>query len=86
MLERSALQSKQAQAAGNFITGRRALFAALFAVSMAGLIALAVLALSPGGFQHNRYRADRFVHDHAALDGGWILERHNWLFDFAIFV
>ena len=50
MLERSALQSKQAQAAGNFITGRRALFAALFAVSMAGLIALAVLALSPAGF------------------------------------
>jgi membrane glycosyltransferase len=50
LLERSVLQSKQAEAAGNSITGRRVLFAALFAVSMAGLIALAALALSPAGF------------------------------------
>src|SRR4029078_4654432 len=42
--------SKQAEAAGNSISGRRALFAGLFAVSMAALIALAAAALSPGGF------------------------------------
>ena len=50
MLERPVLQSKQAEAAGNSISGRRALFAGLFAVSMAALIALAAVALSPGGF------------------------------------
>ena len=32
------------------MSGRRALFAALFAVSMAALIALAAFALSPAGF------------------------------------
>src|SRR5262249_41927673 len=36
--------------AGNSISGRRALFAGLFAVSMAALIALAAVALSPAGF------------------------------------
>ena len=50
MLERSALQSKQTEAAGNSISGRRALFAGLFTVSMVALIALAAVALSPGGF------------------------------------
>ena len=50
MLERPVLQSKQAEAAGNSISGRRALFAGLFAVSMVALIALAAVALSPGGF------------------------------------
>jgi membrane glycosyltransferase len=50
LLERSAPQSKQAEAARNSLTGRRVLFAALFAVSMAGLIVLAALALSPAGF------------------------------------
>jgi len=50
LLERPVLQSKQAEAAGNSISGRRALFAGLFAVSMAALIALAAAALSPGGF------------------------------------
>jgi membrane glycosyltransferase len=49
LLERSTPQSKQAETARNSITGRRVLFAALFAVSMAGLIALAALALSPAG-------------------------------------
>ena len=32
------------------MTGRRVLFAVLFAVTMAGSLALAALALSPGGF------------------------------------
>ncbi|MGC1957243.1 MAG: glucans biosynthesis glucosyltransferase MdoH [Pseudolabrys sp.] len=50
LLERPVHQSKQVDATGNSITGRRVLFAALFAVSMAGLIALAALALSPSGF------------------------------------
>jgi membrane glycosyltransferase len=50
LLERPVLQSKQAEAAGNSISGRRALFAGLFAVSMVALIALAAVALSPGGF------------------------------------
>src|SRR5262249_14154902 len=49
LLERSAPQSKQAEAARNSLTGRRVLFAALFAVSMVGLIVLAALALSPAG-------------------------------------
>jgi membrane glycosyltransferase len=40
----------QADAAGNDIFGRRVLFAVLFAATMAGLLALAALALAPGGF------------------------------------
>ncbi len=37
-------------AAGNDLFGRRALFAVLFAATMAGSLALAALALAPGGF------------------------------------
>ena len=40
----------QADAAGNDFFGRRVLFAVLFAVTMAGSLALAALALAPGGF------------------------------------
>ncbi len=50
MLERSVLQPKQAEASGNSISGRRALFAGLFTASMAALIVLAAVALSPAGF------------------------------------
>jgi len=50
VLERSPLQDIWADAAGNDIFGRRALFAALFAATMAGSLALAALALAPGGF------------------------------------
>jgi membrane glycosyltransferase len=50
VLERSPLQSRQADATGNAMAGRRVLFAALMAVTMAGSIALAALALSPAGF------------------------------------
>ena len=40
----------QADAAENDIFGRRVLFAGLFATTMAGSLALAALALAPGGF------------------------------------
>ncbi|HMA55424.1 MAG TPA: glycosyltransferase, partial [Pseudolabrys sp.] len=50
MSERSLPQSINADAAGATLTGRRALFAFLFAVTMIGSLALAALALSPGGF------------------------------------
>jgi membrane glycosyltransferase len=50
LLERSVLQPKQAEASGNSISGRRALFAGLFTASMAALIVLAAVALSPAGF------------------------------------
>ena len=50
MPERSPLQVIQADAAGNDIFGRRMLFAVLFAATMAGFLALAALALAPGGF------------------------------------
>ena len=40
----------QAATAGNDMFGRRLLFAVLFAATMAGSLALAALALSPGGF------------------------------------
>ena len=50
VLERSPLQSTQADATGNAMAGRRVLFAALMAVTMAGSIVLAALALSPAGF------------------------------------
>ena len=50
MLERSPLQALQIESAENDIFGRRVLFAALFAATMAGALALAALALSPGGF------------------------------------
>ena len=50
MLERSPLQVINAAAAGNDIFGRRVLFAMLFAATFAGSLALAALALSPGGF------------------------------------
>ena len=50
MLERSPPQALQADAAGNDISGRRVLFAVLFATTMAGSLALATLALAPGGF------------------------------------
>ncbi len=49
MLERSPPQALQADAAGNDISGRRVLFAVLFAATMAGLLLLAALALAPGG-------------------------------------
>ena len=50
VLERSLLQSTQADATGNAMAGRRVLFAALMAVTMVGFITLAALALSPAGF------------------------------------
>jgi membrane glycosyltransferase len=50
VLERSPPQALQADAAGNDIFGRRVLFAVLFAITMAGILRLAALALSPGGF------------------------------------
>jgi membrane glycosyltransferase len=50
VLERSPPQALQADAAGNDISGRRVLFAVLFATTMAGVLVLAALALSPGGF------------------------------------
>lgn len=50
MLERSPRQAIQADAAGNDIFGRRLLFAAIFSGTMAGLLGLAALALTPGGF------------------------------------
>jgi membrane glycosyltransferase len=50
VLERSPPQALQADAAGNDISGRRVLFATLFATTMAGVLVLAALALSPGGF------------------------------------
>ena len=50
MLERSPPQALQADAAGNDISGRRVLFAVLFAATMAGVLVLAALALAPGGF------------------------------------
>ena len=50
MLERSSPQALQADAAGNDISGRRVLFAVLFAATMAGILRLAALALAPGGF------------------------------------
>ena len=50
MLERSPLQVINAATAGNDIFGRRVLFAVLFGATYAGTLALAALALSPGGF------------------------------------
>jgi membrane glycosyltransferase len=50
VLERSPPQVIQDEVAGNNIFGRRVLFATLFAVTMAGSLALAGLALAPGGF------------------------------------
>jgi membrane glycosyltransferase len=50
VLERSPTPTLQADAAENDIFGRRVLFAVLFAVTMAGSLALAALALAPGGF------------------------------------
>jgi membrane glycosyltransferase len=49
VLERSPSQAIEA-AAGNDLFGRRVLFVTLFAATMAGSLALAALALSPGGF------------------------------------
>src|ERR1700687_2036167 len=49
VLERSPSQAIEA-AAGNDLFGRRVLFGTLFAATMAGSLALAALALSPGGF------------------------------------
>ena len=49
MLERSPFQAIEADAAGNDLFGRRALIVVLFAATMAGSLALAALALSPGG-------------------------------------
>jgi membrane glycosyltransferase len=50
VLEHSTPQVSQAEVAGNDIFGRRVLFAVLFAATMAGSLALATLALAPGGF------------------------------------
>jgi membrane glycosyltransferase len=50
VLERSSPQAIRADATGNLIFGRRVLFVVLFAATVAGSLALAVLALAPGGF------------------------------------
>jgi membrane glycosyltransferase len=50
VLERSPPQALQTEAAGNDLFGRRVLFAVLFAATMIGALALAALALTPGGF------------------------------------
>ena len=50
MLERSPPQAIQADTAGDNLFGRRALFAVLFAATTIGTLALAALALAPGGF------------------------------------
>jgi membrane glycosyltransferase len=50
VLERTPPHAMQAAAAGNDLFGRRVLFAVLFAATMAGSLALAALALAPGGF------------------------------------
>jgi membrane glycosyltransferase len=50
VLERSPLRAIEAATSGKHLSGRRALFAVLFAVTMAGSLALAALALTPGGF------------------------------------
>ncbi|HKO71675.1 MAG TPA: glucans biosynthesis glucosyltransferase MdoH [Bradyrhizobium sp.] len=50
MSKRFPVQSIHADAAVNRIFGRRLLFAVLFAATMAGSLALAAVALSPGGF------------------------------------
>jgi membrane glycosyltransferase len=50
VLERSPPQVTQADAAADDIFGWRVLFAILFATTMAGSLALAALALAPGGF------------------------------------
>ncbi|HET9716031.1 MAG TPA: glucans biosynthesis glucosyltransferase MdoH [Pseudolabrys sp.] len=49
MLERSSQQLTQTVSVREFYTARRILFAVLFTLTMAGSIALAALALSPGG-------------------------------------
>ena len=50
MLERSPLQNINVNPAERDIFGRRALFAVLFIGTFAACLALAVFALSPGGF------------------------------------
>jgi membrane glycosyltransferase len=50
VLERTPPYAMQAAAAGSDLFGRRVLFAVLFASTMAGSLALAALALAPGGF------------------------------------
>jgi membrane glycosyltransferase len=50
VLERSPPHLATAARAGSFMTGRRVQYAALFAATSAGLLALAAAALSPGGF------------------------------------
>ena len=86
VLERSPLQSTQADATGNAMAGRRVLFAALMAVTMAGIYCACGAGAVACRFQHNRHHADRVVRDHVALDGGWVLERHNRILDFAFFI
>ncbi len=50
MLEHSPPQAIESGVVENDIFGRRVLFVALFAFTMAGSLALAALALTPGGF------------------------------------
>jgi membrane glycosyltransferase len=50
VLERSPLRAIDADAAENQLFGRRVLFAVLFAATMAGSLALAAVALGPGGY------------------------------------
>jgi len=49
VLERSPPTAVTADTAGAAVTGRRVLFAVLGTLTMAGSLALAALALSPGG-------------------------------------
>jgi membrane glycosyltransferase len=49
VLKRLPSQPTQIALAGNSMTGRRMLFCVLFALTMAGSLMLAALALSPGG-------------------------------------
>jgi membrane glycosyltransferase len=49
VLERSPSQAAETDAVGNDLFGRRVLFVVLFTATVAGTLALAALALSPGG-------------------------------------
>ena len=84
VLERLPSQLRIASA-GNSITGRRVLFAVLFAATMAGSLALAAWALSPGGIGVIDLVLLALFAMHAAVDGGGILERNNRIFDYAFF-
>ena len=77
MLDRTIAPAADSAREAASLARRRALYAALTAATMVGLMLLAVVAVPPRGVGRRAF--SRAVHADAAVVGGRILERDDWI-------